>query len=399
MEATNDQKKFIYFPSFDTGTSGNSYKGNYTFKDGTPYKFWEDTFPEKYRHKYFLLTAGHNYKQPKYIEKYKFPKDMVVFGDSGGYQIATGAIKWDLSVRETIFNWLENNSHVAMNLDIPTRGQYAGKYNECLDISKDNFKYFADKQSGKTEFLNVIQGVNSAEYSNWYENVKQFPFQGWAIGGGRNIYRLMSALSVLVNGKEHLKPTNKWLHILGISKVTDFLILAQFQRSLNEVGSNMRVTTDSSSPSRSTIFGFYYIGYDLNRGVFKYIHVPRHSETDLTKNSYMTTLPKLNEVDDIIFRNYDLHSLTQFKSHEYGALVLHNLAVFLDCYNLCNDLVYGHPYLLEQMVSKETLDVLKSIDEMVKSDKPYKVFDKYSPLYVKLSNAPGAINTIENKFF
>ena len=39
----------------------------------------------------------------------------------------------------------------------------------------------------------------------------------------------------LLNGKEHLNENNKWFHILGISKVSDFLMLNQLQKSLNEV--------------------------------------------------------------------------------------------------------------------------------------------------------------------
>jgi len=39
-----------------------------------------------------------------------------------------------------------------MNLDIPPRFEYEGKFDECLQISSDNFKYFADNQSS-TEYL------------------------------------------------------------------------------------------------------------------------------------------------------------------------------------------------------------------------------------------------------
>ena len=41
---------------------------------------------------------------------------------------------------------------------------------------------------------------------------------------------------------------NQWLHLLGTAKISDFFMLQQLQKSLNSVGSNMRVTTDSSSP-------------------------------------------------------------------------------------------------------------------------------------------------------
>ena len=134
-----------------------------------------------------------------------------------------------------------------MNLDIPPKMKYEGKYEECLRISKDNFKYFADNQSGNTDFLNVVQGTNELEYISWYNEVKQFPFQGYWSVVVEEMYSIMSGVLSLLNGKEHLNESNKWFHILGISKVSDFLMLNQLQKSLNEVGSKVIVTTDSSS--------------------------------------------------------------------------------------------------------------------------------------------------------
>ena len=81
-------------------------------------------------------------------------------------------------------------------------------------------------------------------------------------GGGRNVYAMSGVLSLL-NGKEHLNENNKWFHILGISKVSDFLMLNQLQKSLNEVGSKVIVTTDSSSPDESVVFGGYYLDYNF----------------------------------------------------------------------------------------------------------------------------------------
>ena len=34
-------------------------------------------------------------------------------GDSGGYQIASGAIKWKPELKTQVFEWLENNSDIA----------------------------------------------------------------------------------------------------------------------------------------------------------------------------------------------------------------------------------------------------------------------------------------------
>ena len=44
-------------------------------------------------------------------------------------------------------------------------------------------------------------------------------------------------------------------------------------------------------------------------------------------------------------------------------------------------------------------ELLESIDAMVKSDKPREVFEKYKPLFKRLSNVKSENETIENKFF
>ena len=65
---------------------------------------------------------------------------------------------------------------------------------------------------------------------------------------------------------------------------------------------------------------------------------------------------------------------------------LHNFYFFVDTMNKLDSAVKGHDYVLSQLISKDMFRVLKSIDEMVKSDSPHRVFEKYKPLYIKLSN-------------
>ena len=76
-----------------------------------------------------------------------------------------------------------------------------------------------------------------------------------------------------------MKKTNKYFHILGISKVSDFLLLNQLQKSLSEVGSDVIVTTDSSSPDRSVVFGGYYLDYNFKKASFQSINIPKHDDT------------------------------------------------------------------------------------------------------------------------
>ena len=96
---------------------------------------------------------------------------------------------------------------------------------ECMNISYDNFKYFADNQSGKCKFLNVIQGNNVEEYEAWYQKMKDFEFNGWCIGGAqKRVTMFMSALVPMIKNREFEKARNQFIHVLGISKISDFRI-------------------------------------------------------------------------------------------------------------------------------------------------------------------------------
>jgi len=391
--------KFIYFPSFSAGAMGSSLAKNVKLKNDLSIRFYSDEFPEKYRHTDILITAGHHFKKDDYKNDLGLTDKNLVMGDSGGYQIASGAIKWDMSIRERIFKWLEHNSDIAMNLDIPPKIKYEGMYEECLKISKDNFKYFADNQSGNTDFLNVVQGTNDLEYINWYNEMKDYPFQGWAVGGGgRNVFAFMSGVMSLLQGGEHLKDTNKYFHILGISKVKDFLMLNQLQKSLNEVDSKIIVTTDSSSPDRAVVFGSYYHSYDFKKPSFRSINVPKYD--DSFKDQVFKHLPVTTEFD----REYLREALTwddtvEWKGQCTMAIRLHNFMVFKEAIEKAEYYVYSHDYIKKQILSNDMYELLQSIDDMVKSDKPRDVFEKYKPLFKRLSNVKSENETIENKFF
>ena len=391
--------KFIYFPSFSAGAMGSSLAKNVKLKNDLSIRFYSEEFPEKYRHTDILITAGHHFKKDDYKNDLGLTDKNLVMGDSGGYQIASGAIKWDMSIRERIFKWLEHNSDIAMNLDIPPKIKYEGMYEECLKISKDNFKYFADNQSGNTDFLNVVQGTNDLEYINWYNEMKEYPFQGWAVGGGgRNVFAFMSGVMSLLQGGEHLKDTNKYFHILGISKVKDFLMLNQLQKSLNEVDSKVVVTTDSSSPDRAVVFGSYYHSYDFKKPAFRSINVPKYD--DSFKDQVFKHLPVTTEFD----REYLREALTwddtvEWKGQCTMAIRLHNFMVFKEAIEKAEYYVYSHDYIKKQILSNDMYELLESIDAMVKSDKPREVFEKYKPLFKRLSNVKSENETIENKFF
>ena len=376
---------FIYFPSFSAGEMGSNFVKDHRFRNDMTIRFYSEEYPKEFQHNQLLITAGAHMSVQDYKNKMGLTDDNLVMGDSGGFQFASGALKWDIKYRDKIFNWLSVNTDVAMNLDLPPRLKNEGKFKECLDISLDNFKYFQKKQDGSTKFLNVVQGDDEHTYKHWYNQVKDFDFNGWGIGGaGGSLYRFMSGVYSLLQGKEHLNPRNEYFHILGTSKIRDFLMLIQLQKSLEDIGSKIVVTTDSSSPDRAVVFGGYYLDYDFRKASFQSINIPKRDDT--FKDQTFKYLPVSTEFDKEHLRDV-LHweDAIAWKSECTTAMRLHNFMVFKEAIDKAEYYVHSHDYILKQVVSKDMYELLKSLDKMVKSDNPIQVFEKYKQLYTKMS--------------
>ena len=73
--------------------------------------------------------------------------------------------------------------------------------------------------------------------------------------------------------------------------------------------------------------------------------------------------------------------------------------VFKEAIDKAEYYVYSHDHILEQVISRDMFKLLKSLDEMVKSDKPTIVFEKYKQLFQKMSNVKNETEIKEHSFF
>jgi hypothetical protein len=231
-------------------------------------------------YKWCLASAGtFAYTQsPNSITRRNSETSMVI-GDSGGYQVATGALRgmkgwvrhqdrigelWTQSqIRADMLRWLDLHCDYAMTLDIPLwlkSEQFAHTpfYNcsveELTNLTVENVHYF-DKHRGvvgECKFLNVIQGRSEEEEDYWYSRVRDFQFEGWALGGssGRNfdIVRVLRRVLLL---RDHgmLGAGRNWLHILGLSKLVWAVALTAIQRGIQKhCGVPFVVSFDSATP-------------------------------------------------------------------------------------------------------------------------------------------------------
>lgn len=396
-------KKLFYFPSFSAGPiSMMMKKDHYTPNQKLSFRYYSEKYPESYRVPAYLTTAGHCYKTENYIEPFNFESDVEIFGDSGGFQIAMGRLEYTDQLRDKIFYWLENNSTVAANLDIPPKATNVGNFDECLDISNKNFKYFCEKQSGKIRFLNVLQGLTLERYQKWYDVVKGYDFNGWAIGVAQaqaSLYQVMASLVVLMDGKEHFNKNNKYIHFLGVTGIDELVYLTQIQKSLNELGCDIQISTDSSSPNLQAKFGGYWRPANIG---WTNLHIARDISLKGGKIDY-DKFPNwpipFNPISQILFDEYkDSNLLKEYKSEAYAAIVLNNLSVMTDSIKLIEHTIYSDPYIQEQLLKPYVFQQINLIDKIIKSDNPLKEFIKnVSSLTKERPNIP--IRLTDSDFF
>ena len=109
--------------------------------------------------------------------------------------------------------------------------------------------------------------------------------------------------------------------------------------------------------------------------------------------------PRLTDFDDKLAETVDWSDVANWNPDCTIGMRMHNFYLFKDAIQQVEHYIDGHNYILEQVVDKDTYTVLMSIDEMVKSDKPIQVFEKYKHLYKKLSNTKKEHSYASNQFF
>jgi len=246
-------------------------------------------------YKYALYSAGHaqldiekSLKQELMIQDRDRSKTMIL-GDSGGYQIGKGVIKFDWQnfegpsankVREKILTWLDVTADWSMMLDVPTwacdhiHSPKTGlkTFEDCLEKTKFNNKYFIENRigsaNGGTKLLNVLQGSNWENAEAWYQGVKEFSdpavygdkvAEGWAMGGA-NMCKMPVTLRRLITMKfDGMLEGKDWMHFLGTAQLDWSCYLTSLQRQIRKhINENFTISFDCASPFIATAHGLVY---------------------------------------------------------------------------------------------------------------------------------------------
>jgi hypothetical protein len=243
-------------------------------------------------YKYGLYSAGHaqldlqkSLTQESMIQDRDRSKTMIL-GDSGGYQIGKGVLKFDWlnfegaeanKTRQKILEWLELTADWSMMLDVPTwacdhiHSPKTGlkTFEDCLEKTRYNNDYFLMNRLGQTKWLNVLQGSNWDTAEKWYEGVKEFSdpkgkyagreAEGWAMGGA-NMCKMDITLKRLMTMRDEGMLTGKnWMHFLGTAQLDWSCYLTLIQRQIRKhINPELTISFDCASPFIATAHGLVY---------------------------------------------------------------------------------------------------------------------------------------------
>jgi hypothetical protein len=206
--------------------------------------------------------------------------DCFLLGDSAGFQIGTGALKgydkltagmtgneavsaWAgaYEVRKWILEWLELHTDYAMTIDMPLWARLDKRsdtpFHNCsiqqlTDMTVENLQFIDANRQGRTNWLNVIQGLDEKTTGDWWAAVKWFYCSGYALAGSAGISGgikgvLKTVLMIRDDGV--LADGRNWIHTLGVSTPKWAILLTAIQRGLRKtVNPKMQISFDSSTP-------------------------------------------------------------------------------------------------------------------------------------------------------
>jgi queuine/archaeosine tRNA-ribosyltransferase len=358
-------------------------KLKYLGKDGKEYdmKFFTDESFFKLdialQSIYYAKNGVGKNKSENYRDIVGFPKNKILISDSAGFQLASFKKKGEQCNIRPIdsLRWQEEIADIAMNLDVPPNLDGNPSYDDfikALDESVENFKLFEkERKNYDMKLYNVLHGETLQLANIWYDKVKDFKFEGWAIGMKPPYNPMLQALGFMFLWEkgEYKKESCFGIHFFGTSGKHVVPTIVYAASKLN----NIKVTYDSSSYNIGSIFRTYYSPFDIGPVLsfgdkFKREN-PNIKELpcDCPVCSKIKDINELNSTDIFAGTLISLHNLYQY--HQYNK--------YLN--SLVNDKNKFIEYLKTINISEKTLISIEFIDYAIENglNKAIIKYEKY----------------------
>ncbi len=388
-----------------------------------------------FNYKWSLYSAGHAKLD---IEKSKVqeafvqdrPRDKtIILGDSGGFQVAKGILKFDWDnfftpghknddIRMQILRWLEHTADWSMCLDIPSFSVSLGigvnTVKDCMAYTAYNNEWFINNRvPGATKFLNVIQGNDIATADEWFDTMAPFSdpkiygdkaFEGWAMGGEHmRWWKLILYRMIKMRDGGHFDGKD-WIHFLGTSALEPAVMLTAIKRELVKINPNIEVSFDSASAFVSVARGLVYtvnefdmlrknprFGFTMDKAKDnkKYAGNFNRKYADIVPGEYETFVNNTPVMDcymegDICCRGEDFDSKTSWDSLSYVLLMAHNVYQQIEAVQEANRRTDAKDF---KSIPENVLEFVDLTKEVFQSEKPFELIEKNSSLLNGLSKA------------
>ena len=392
-----------------------------------------------FTYKYGLYSAGHaqldlqkSLVQESMIQDRDRGKTMIL-GDSGGYQIGKGVIKFDwlnfegpeaTKTRQKILEWLELTADWSMMLDVPTwacdhiHSPKTGlkTFEDCLDKTRYNNKYFLDNRLGQTKFLNVLQGSNWDTAERWYEGVKEFSdpavygdkaAEGWAMGGA-NMCKMPITLRRLITMKfDGMLEGKDWMHFLGTAQLDWSCYLTSIQRIVREqINPNFTISFDCASPFIATAHGLVYTNAQHSSKRWSVI-MDKAPDNKALAGRHDIQFPFESEVGrrmtiaDIchyapgMLNKIKKEGKTSWDSFAYALMMNHNVYTHINSVQEANRQYdtgnYPNMLVNDTFDKQEVKDVIARVFEIDNKDQALALIDEHTKLWMKVVGTRGAV--------
>jgi len=297
--------------------------------------------------------------------------DVMIIGDSGGFQIGSEKEKTGKEVRFNCFEilkWQEKNCNIGLVMDVPPSGNPGEDlFKLYSNQTKEYIERFVERRSttSKLKLYNILHGTNPRHLDIWYKNVNGFNLDGWATGPkpSSDCFTQSQAILYLLE-----KGDVRHIHTLGVSGTSVIPILYYIAKKFEDKID--LITFDSSS----YLVGSLYRRYMLQQNNGFYFFIPEVEGVYIGKPIKLNKLP----CDCPICSNVTFKEMMEYKAGRL--LSLHNL---YDTLRYCNllDSLKDEPEILKTFLKNKNriLKCFEYIDYCIKYNvnEGYKKYEKF----------------------
>ena len=221
----------------------------------------------------------------------------------------------------------------------------------------------------------MLQGFNEKDSKQWWDAVKKYRFDGWALAGSVGWSGGLDSVLrnvLMMRDEGAFEEGQDWLHVLGVSQPTWAVLLSAMQMQLKKVNPKLRISYDSASPFQSVgkyhdIVRYPKLGTDLRTWVMSASESPINPMYANTNGKYR--FPYSSPVGDLLTLDHlsvngGQYQKTAADHVSWLLLINHTLYVYVRAFLEANDMAFMHRNDAQKCVPSPLLDVIDFIGDV-----------------------------------